>query len=46
MKEQDKNHSKRANEMEIGKGPDEEFKVMAMKMLIGLEKRVNELSEN
>ena len=34
------------NEMEIRNIPDKEFKIMVIKVLIRLEKRVEELTEN
>ena len=43
MKEQDKITTKELNETEINNMPDREFKVMVIKVLTGLEKRVDGL---
>ena len=45
MKEQDKIRARELNEMEITNMPDREFKVMAIKIHSGLEKREEDLSE-
>lgn len=37
--------TKELNEMKINNTPDKEFKVMAMKILYGLDKRVKDLSK-
>ena len=46
MKEQDKITARKLNEMEISNMHDRESKVMVIKILTGLEKRVEDLSEN
>lgn len=44
MKEQDKTSKKKLlHEMKISSLPNKEFKVMVLKMLTGLERRVDEL---
>ena len=45
MKEQDKITARQLNETEISNTPDREFKVMVIKIFIGLEKRVENFSE-
>ena len=45
MKEQNKITAGDLNEMKINNMPVREFKVMAIKLLIGLDKRVGNLSE-
>ena len=40
MKEQDKIPEKQLNEMEIGKLPEKEFRIMIVKMIQDLEKRM------
>ena len=45
MKEQDKIRARELNEMEITNMPDREFKVMAIKILNGFEKRAEDFSE-
>ena len=42
MKEQNKTSEKELNEMEVSNLPDEEFKVMVIKLLTELERRMNE----
>ena len=44
MKEQDKNHNKREIKQRSNI-PEKEFKVIIIKILIGLEKRVEDISE-
>ena len=46
MKEQDKTSGKELNKMETSNLPDKKSKVMVIKLLIGLGRRVDELSEN
>ena len=46
MKEQDKASEIKLNEMEISNMPEKTFKVMIIKMLTGLEKRMEELSKS
>ena len=46
MKEQDKTSEKELSETEISNLPNKEFKVMVIKILIGLGKRIDKLSEN
>ena len=43
MKEQEKITARELNEMEVSNIPDREFKVMIIKLLTGLEKRVEDL---
>ena len=46
MKEQDKNTARKLNKMEISNIPNREFRaIVIIKVLIGLEKRVENLSE-
>ena len=45
MREQDKIIAKDLNKMEISNMPDREFQVMVIKILTGLEKTVEDLSE-
>ena len=45
MKEQDKITVRELNETEISNLSDRKFKVMVIKMVTGLEKRVDDLSE-
>ena len=45
MKKQDKTTARDPSEMYINNMPDQEFKVMIIKILTGLEKRVEDLSE-
>ena len=45
MKEQDKTHSREPHEIVKSNMPDKEFKVMVIKILTGLEKRVDDLNE-
>ena len=45
MKEQDKITVRELNEMALSNMPDREFKVMVIKILTGLEKRVEDISE-
>ena len=44
MKEQDKNH-RDLNEMKISNMPNREFNVVVIKILTGLEKRMDSLSD-
>ena len=46
MKEEDKIIAGDLNRTEISNAPDRKFKVMIIKILTGLEKRVEDLSEN
>lgn len=46
MKEQDKSTGKELNKTEINKMPDEEFKLMIIKMPAGLERRVEDFSKS
>jgi len=46
MKEHDKITTRELNKTEISNMPKGEFKVMVIKILTGLEKAVDELSEN
>lgn len=45
-KEQDKMSEKELNETELDKLHDKEFKVMIIKMLTGLQRRMEELGED
>jgi len=45
MKEQDKITARDLNEMEINNVPDREFKEMIIKILTGLEERMEDISE-
>ena len=45
MKEQNKTTTKKLNEMEISSMSDKEFNVTVIKILTGLEKRVEDFSE-
>ena len=45
MKEQDKTPEKQLNEMEIGKLPEKEFRIMIMKMIQDLGKTVEKMQE-
>jgi len=46
MKEQDKATTKDLNETDISNIPDSIFKAMIIRILTGLEKRVEDMSEN
>ena len=46
VKERDKSTVKELNKMDINNKPDGEFKVMVIKILTGLEKRVEDISLN
>ena len=43
MKEQDKTPEKQLNEVEIGKLPEKEFRIMIMKMIQGLWKTMEKV---
>ena len=45
MKEQDKITARQLNEMEISNMPDRKCKIIVIKILIGLEKRVENCNE-
>ena len=45
MKEQDKTPEKQLNEVEIGKLPEKEFRIMIMKMIQDLGKTVAKMQE-
>ena len=45
MKEQDKTPEKQLNEVEIGKLPEKEFRLMIVKMIQGLRKRMEAKTE-
>ena len=45
MKEQDQTTARDLSEMVISSMPDREFKVMVIKILTGLEKRMEDISE-
>ena len=45
-KKQDKTSDEKPNEVEISNLPDKEFKAMIIKILIELERRVDEYHEN
>ena len=46
MKEKDKITTRELNQTEVNNMPDGEFKVMVIKIVTGLEKRVEDLSLN
>ena len=46
MKEQDETPEKQLNEVEIGKLPEKEFKIMTVKMIQDLRKRMEAKIEN
>ena len=46
MKEQDKTLEKELNEMNVNSLPNKKFKVLVLKILTGLEKRMDTLSEH
>ena len=45
MNKQDKNHRRDLSETEVNSMPDREFEVMIIKIFIGFEKRVEDISE-
>ena len=46
MKEQTRNTEVKTNEVEIGKQPEKEFRIMIIKMIKNLENRMEEMQES